>query len=208
MLAKTVMMKKNALTIVSSDLSIGEALEIMQKENLLSIPVVDGKTFMGSIEMHKIYEKFFQENEDKEVFLKDEKVKDFLKSDTPVIGATEEIENAVALLEKMNVSFVAVVDKEINKFLGILTHKAVFKQFTSVFGLNQGEKLSVIAYDVPGQVSKISKIVAENNGDIISFVVVNPNSVRDVKEIIIRVKTDNMREIKNKIKLAGFQVND
>lgn len=208
MLAKTIMMKKNMLTIVSPSLPIGEALKVMETEGLLSIPVVDGKSFKGSIEINKIYEKFFTGNEDKDTFLTNNKVEDFLRTDTPTIGANEEIENAVALLEKMNVSFVAVVDKEIDKFLGILTHKAVFKQFTNIFGLNQGDRLSVIAYDVPGQISKLSKIVAENHGDIISFVVINPNSVRDLKEIIIRVKANNMREIKNKISLAGFQVND
>lgn len=209
MLVKTVMMKSRVLTTVTSDTKLGEALKIMHDNNMASMPVIDGSTFKGSIEKSAIYENYFEsDNCDKEKFLTDNKVSDSIKTDMPVIGEDEEIENAVALLEKMNVSFVAVINKETNKFLGILTHKIVFKQFTELFGLNQGHRISVIAFDVPGQLSKLSNIVTENGGNIISLVVMNPESYLDNKEIIVRLTTDNITETVEAIKSAGFKIND
>lgn len=209
MLVKTVMMKSRVLTTVTSDTKLGEALKIMNDNNMASMPVVDGSTFKGSIEKSAIYESYFENNDnaDKDKFLTDNKVSDLIKKDMPVIGEAEEIENAVALLEKMNVSFVAVINKETNKFLGILTHKIVFKQFTELFGLNQGHRISVIAFDVPGQLSKLSNIVTENGGNIISLVVMNPESYIDNKEIIVRLTTDNINETVEAIKNAGFKIN-
>ena len=209
MLVKTVMMKSSVLTTVTSDTKLGEALKIMHDNNMASMPVIDGSEFKGAIEKSAIYEKYFEcDNCNKEKFLADNIVSDLIKTEIPVIGAYEEIENAVALLEKMNVSFVAVINKETNKFLGILTHKIVFKQFTELFGLNQGHRVSVIAFDVPGQLSKLSNIVTENGGNIISLVVLNPESYLDNKEIIIRLNTDNITETVEAIKSAGFKIND
>jgi len=50
------------------------------------------------------------------------------------------------------------------------------------------------------------KIITENKGDIISFVVIDPKSLTEVKEIIIRLKTANFDGIVSKVKDAGFKV--
>jgi len=89
---------------------------------------------------------------------------------------------------------------------GIVTHHGIFHQFTELFGLNKGKRLAVIAYDIPGQISKLSKIITENKGQIISFVVVDPKSITEVKEIVIRLSTDNIDEILEKVKEAGFKI--
>ncbi|WP_242850062.1 hypothetical protein [Clostridium polynesiense] len=95
---------------------------------------------------------------------------------------------------------------EFQDFKGILTHKAVFEQFTQVFGLNKGQRLAVIAFDVPGQISKLAIILTENNADVISFVVVDPRSVTDVKEIVVRMTTDKIDKITEEVKRAGFKI--
>ena len=89
---------------------------------------------------------------------------------------------------------------------GIVTHHAIFHQFTELFGLNKGRRLAVIAYDIQGQISKLSKIITENKGDIISFVVIDPKSLTEVKEIVVRLETDNYEDIVAKVKAAGFKV--
>ena len=55
-------------------------------------------------------------------------------------------------------------------------------------------------------VAKLSKIITENNGDIISFVVVDPKSITDVREIVIRVRTEDFQSIIEKVKQAGFKI--
>jgi acetoin utilization protein AcuB len=129
-----------------------------------------------------------------------------MNTDVPVIDQLETIEAAVDHLAKRNVPFVAVVDED-KVFNGILTHKAVFEQFVQVFGMNQGERLAILAFDIPGQLTKLSKIISDNGGDILSFVAVDPKSfVTDVKELVLRIKTNNMNKLVNKIKEAGFKV--
>ncbi|GFZ31204.1 hypothetical protein CSC2_17300 [Clostridium zeae] len=205
MLVKTIILPKKDLITVTSDTTIGRALEIMDQNKFLSIPVVDGEYFKGSIAQDIIYKFYFEKGADKKSLLEDFSVSHLLRKSIPKINLYEEVEKAVGLLEETHVSFVAVVD-EFDKFVGILTHHAVFEQYTNVFGLNKGERMAVTAYDVPGQISRLSKILTENQADIVSFVVIDPKSVTDVREIVVRMKTKNLDIIKDKVKAAGFKV--
>ncbi len=205
MLVKNIMLPKENLITVSPKVNIGKALDIINQNNFLSIPVVEGDKFYGIISKDRIYEFYYEKCEDKQCFLSDFSVETVMRTDIPTISPVEQVEKAVHFLEIMNISFVAVIDEN-NCLQGILTHRAVFEQFTQVFGLNKGERLAVMAYDVPGQISRLSKILSENNADIISFVVVDPKSVIDVREIVIRMRTDNIDIIKEKVKEVGFKI--
>lgn len=206
MVVNSIMLTKDNLITVSPKATIKEALDIIDQKNLLSIPVAENDKFFGAISKDRIYAFYFEKCADnKQCFLSDFKVENAMRTDIPVIHPMSEMEEAVHFLEKMNISFVAVVD-EFGTFKGILTHHAVFEQFTQLFGLNKGQRLAVIAFDIPGQISRLSKIITENHGDIISFVVVDPRSVTDVREIVMRVRTNNIENIAKKVKEAGFQV--
>ena len=63
-------------------------------------------------------------------------------------------------------------------FINLLKYLASYK----------GKRLAVIAYDIQGQISKLTNIITENKGNIISLVVVDPKSLTEVKEIIIRLR--------------------
>ncbi|WP_090040526.1 CBS domain-containing protein [Clostridium frigidicarnis] len=205
MLVKSIMLLEEKLITVTPKTSIGRALEIINENNFLSIPVVEGDKFYGTISKERIYAFYFEKCQDKQCFLSDFNVESVMLTNIPTIDLTSEVEEAVRILELRNIAFVAVVDSK-GVFQGILTHHAVFEQFTRVFGVNKGHRLAVIAYDVPGQISRLSKILSENNADIISFVVVDPNSVLEVKEIVIRMDTDNIELIKQKVSSAGFKI--
>lgn len=205
MLVKNIMLPKENLITVSPKANIGKALDIINENKFLSIPVVEGDKFYGAISKDRIYEFYYEKCEDKQCFLSDFSVETVMRTDIPTISQAEEVEKAVHFLEIMNIAFVAVVDEN-NDMQGILTHHAVFEQFTQVFGLNKGQRLAVMAYDIPGQISRLSKILSENNSDIISFVVVDPKSVIDVREIVIRMRTDNVQLIEEKVKEAGFKI--
>jgi acetoin utilization protein AcuB len=205
MLVNNVMLTRDKLITVSPKATIKEALETIDKNNFLSLPVADGNSFYGAISKDRIYAFYYEKCDDKHCFLSDFTVESVMRTDYPTIHPQEQVENAVYYLEKMNISFVAVVD-DYGTFKGILTHHAVFEQFTQLFGLNKGERLAVIAFDIPGQISRLSKIITENHGDIVSFVVVDPRSVTDVREIVMRIRTDNLEEIERKVKEAGFRL--
>jgi acetoin utilization protein AcuB len=205
MIVRSIMLSKDKLITVLPEDTIKTALEVIEKNNLLSVPVVVGKKFYGSISKDRIYEYYYEKCPDKTCLLDDFKVENVMRTDVPAIEPQENIEKAVHFLEIKNISFVAVVNIY-GEFEGIITHHAIFHEFTEVFGVNKGRRLAVIAFDIPGQVAKLTKIIYENNGNVISCVVVDPESVTDVREIVLRVKTDNYDLIVQKVKDAGFNV--
>lgn len=205
MFVKNLMLPKEKLITISPKETIKRALELIDENNFLSIPVAEDDKFYGSISKDRIYAFYFEKSVEKEYLLSDFKVENVMRTDVPTIHPLEQMEKAAHFLEVKNVAFVAVVD-EYNAFKGIITHHAIFHEFTELFGLNKGRRLAVIAYDIPGQLSKIARIISENGGDIISFVVVDPKSVTDVKEIVVRVRTENFQEILEKVKEAGFKI--
>ena len=205
MFVNNLMLSKDKLITVTPKITIGKALQIMDENNFLSIPVVEDNKFYGSISKERIYTYYYEKCVDKKCLLSDFVVENVMRTDVPVINPMQEVEEAAHFLETRSVSFVAVVDNNA-EFKGIVTHHAIFHQFTELFGLNKGKRLAVIAYDIQGQVSKLTKIITENKGDIISLVIVDPKSVTDVKEIVLRLDTDNYDDIVSKVKTAGFKV--
>lgn len=207
MFVKNLMVPKRDLVLVTPTDTIKKALEVIGKNNFLSIPVVDNNKFYGIISKEKIYTFFFEKGLERESLLTDFMVKDMIDTDVPVISAIEQIETAAHFLEIKNIAFVAVEDEK-GVFKGIITHRTIFHIFTELFGIDKGKRLSVIAYDIPGQISKLSRIISENNGDIISFVIADPEVITAVKEIIIRIRTENFENIQDKVIEAGFKIQD
>ncbi|AWZ49285.1 CBS domain-containing protein [Clostridiaceae bacterium 14S0207] len=205
MFVNNLMLSKEKLVTVTPKDSVKKALELIEEYKFLSIPVAEGDKFYGTISKERIYTFYFEKNLDKKNLLEEFLVENVMRVDVPKVDPMEQVEEASNYLATENTPFVAVIDSA-NEFKGIVTHNAVFKQFTELFGLNRGQRISVIAHDIPGQISKLSKIIIENNGDIISFVVVDPKSLTEVKEIVVRIKTENFNDILKKVKDAGFKV--
>ncbi|MGG7164560.1 CBS domain-containing protein [Clostridium ihumii] len=205
MFVSNLMLTREKLVTATPKMTIGEALELMEKNNFLSIPVADENKFLGAISKEKIYTYYYEKSVERKCLLSDFLVENVMRTDVPEIKPMEQIEEAAYYLETKNVSFLAVVDNT-GDFKGIVTHYAIFHQFTELFGLNKGHRLAVIAYEIPGQISKLSKIITENKGDIISFVVVDPKTKTDIKEIVVRLRAENFDDILSKIKSAGFKI--
>lgn len=205
MLVRALLVPFNELVYASSNDTLEEALDKINSQNFLSIPVVDDRKFVGVISKEKIYSTYFELGGDREDFLKINKVCDFVRKDIPILRVSDDIEKAAHTLEIYGIPFVAVED-EFGDFTGIITHHAIFKTFVEIFGMDKGKKLSVIAYDIPGQIEKLTDIISKMDGDIISFVVLDPKVKTDVKEIVIRIKTDRFVETVDAIRDAGFRV--
>ena len=60
MLVKAIMIPANQLQCISVDNSLKEALHIIDSNNLLSLPVVDGKKFVGVLSKQFVYETYFR----------------------------------------------------------------------------------------------------------------------------------------------------
>ncbi len=207
MYVNNIMVYKDSLTTVTPEDSAQFALDLIQKNNFLSIPIVEKNKFYGLISKEVIFEHCYKESKEKNqlVSVSEFKVSDVMVTDLPVAHHSDLIESAAHQLYVNKTPFVAVLDEN-DDFKGIITHKSIFKEFTEILGFNKGKRIAVTAYDIPGQILKLIKIITENKGDIISCVVEDPKSRLAVKEIVLRVETENYDHIVHKITSAGFKL--
>ena len=204
-LVKALMLQKEELITATPDDSLKIALNKINERNFLSIPVIYGKKFAGVISREKIFEEYFEIGGNREDYLSNTKIKKIIRTDIPSVKPQDEIETAAQALINYGVPFVAVINN-VNEFEGIITHFTIFKEFVSILGIDRGKRLSVIEYDIPGQIAKLTEIIARHGGDILSFVVLDPKIKTEVKEIVVRVKANNFAEIVNSVSKAGFRV--
>lgn len=205
MLVRALMLDKSRLITASPDESLKVALKKIEDNDFLSIPVVEGRTFLGLISKARIYEEYFKgDYADKESFIEKTTVRSIYRNIIPKVDPGDLIEKASKVLETFGIPFVAVINSR-GEFEGIVTHYAIFHTFGDIFGINEGHRIAVTAYDVPGQLARLTDIITKMGGDIISFTVVDPRAKLDVKEIVVRVRTPNIEKLTQRIKEAGFK---
>lgn len=206
MIVRALMLEESRLVTASPYENLKIALKKIEDNNFLSIPVVEGRTFLGIISKQKIYEEYFKgDYPDKESYIENATVRGIYRNIIPKVDPNDLVENASKVLETFGIPFVAVVNNR-GEFEGIVTHHAIFHAFSELFGLNEGHRIAVIAYDVPGQLAKLTDIITKLGGDIISFTVVDPEVKLDVKEIVIRLRIINIDKLTQVLRESGFKI--
>lgn len=207
MLIGPLMLPREQLTTVTLDDSLETALDRINQNNFLSIPVVQDEKFVGMISKGEIYEDYFIVGGDKHTYIKDTRVRALIRAGIPTLQPDDEIEKAARTLELYGMPFLAVVDEEEN-FLGIITHYTIFKEFSEIMGIDKGKRLSIYIKNVPGQVARVSEILAKNKADLISFVVADSTLGDDIKQIIARVYCFTMPQLLEDLKRSGYEVEE
>jgi len=201
------MLPREQLTTVTLDDSLETALDRINENNFLSIPVVQDEKFVGMISKGEIYEDYFIVGGDKHTYIKETRVRALIRAGIPTLLPNDEIEKAARTLELYGMPFLAVVDEEEN-FLGIITHHTIFKEFSEIMGIDKGKRLSIYIKNVPGQVARVSEILAKNKADLISFVVADSTMGEDIKQIIARVYCFTMPQLLEDLKKCGYEVGE
>lgn len=205
MYVKNHMLPKEKLTVVYVEESIGSALEKINKGDFLSLPVFDGEIFKGILMKEAIYRHYFETGcMDKNQFMEEVKVKDLYIDEFKSIMENELIENASYLLNEFRTPFLPVFNTN-KKFIGILTHTAIFNAFSEIFGFGKGTRIMVNLFDIPGQISKLTEVIRKENVNILNLAVMDAK-VLDVYKVVIRVDTDDVGDLVDKIAKAGFKV--
>ncbi|ADZ84216.1 CBS domain-containing protein [Cellulosilyticum sp. ST5] len=202
MLIKNIMIPVSDLTTLRMTHTAKEALEVIDSKALLSLPVVDGKQFVGIISKRYILEEYFNSEEDKATFLK-RPISDFMKTKIQCLSSEDLVEEPIKLLCNRNIQFIPVVD-EAGHFAGIVTHKAVFATFKNALGIGY-TRLAITTPDVKGRLAKLTELIAREKGNIISIVQLDPE-VMHLKELIIRVEAENVQKLVKVLNENGFTV--
>ena len=199
MISLSFILPKEKLTLIDSHMILKEALDLIEHNNFLSLPVTKEDAFLGVISKERILSCMMEDCTEETI------VEAIARQDIPQIQVSEEMEDAASLLAETNTPFVAVINDQ-NQFLGIITHKTIFNHYIRIFGFNKGHKLIVTTYDTPGRLALLTDVITKSGGNIISLLVDNPNVSFNLVKIILRVESDNLSKLKENIEDAGFSI--
>lgn len=204
MLVKAIMIPFSQLQCLSIDNTIEEALNIIEENRLLSLPVVDGKQFVGVLSKEHIYEEYFKNFEalSKLDFL-NKKVKELVKTKIMNINQELPIEDAAAIFITSKYRFIPIVDNK-NHLLGIVTHQSIFKQYQKIFG-DRVNVLTIYTSNFKGTIAKMTDTIAKAGGNIKNIVQMDTN-VMNLQEIYLSIDCEDFDKVVMALKKNGYNV--
>ena len=166
-------MTRNPIT-ASEDMSVVEASELMKKEKVHRLPVIDeNKNLLGIItEKDILYASPSPVStlsiHEMAYLLSKLTVKKLMSKNVVTISRDTTIEEAARLMVNQDLSCLPVVEN--GKLIGIVSKSDLFKILLELFGARHvGLRLSFLVEDKPGTIASITKAIADNGLDIISF---------------------------------------
>ena len=167
-------MTRNPVT-ASPDMSIGEASDLMKREKVHRLPVLDkDKNLVGVITEKDILHASPSPASSLSIhemayLLSKLTVKKLMTKDPVTITEDTPVEEAARLMSDQDLSCLPVV-KDGKKLVGIVTKSDMFRILLELFGARHyGVRMSFLVEDKPGTIAKISAALAEKGLDIVSF---------------------------------------
>lgn len=202
---RAIMTPVNKLIVLSTTDTAQKALDLIEENGFLSLPVAEERKFVGFLSKQFIYETYFKEEHvDLKAFLQ-KPVKEFIHNRVECVKADLLVEEAAEIFFHNKVRFLPVVN-DLDEFLGILTQKSLFGVITKVYGLKD-PKLSILTDDFKGTLAKIAEIISKNGGNITNIALFD-TEVMGIQEISIRITGQDVNVIAKKLEDKGFKVRE
>lgn len=205
MLIRSIIMPANKLITLSTKDTAQKAIQTIEENGFLSLPVFGDNKFAGFLSKQYIYDEFFKSGETDYNKFFQKPVAEFITTPLEAVKDSTPVEEAAEIFFKSKVRFLPVVDND-DRFLGILTQKVLFDVIIKVFGLKDA-KLVILASDFSGVIAKISEIIYKNGANITNIVQMD-TGVMEIKEISIRLEGNDLEKIVEKLKNNGIKVRE
>ncbi|MDO4799459.1 MAG: CBS domain-containing protein [Bacillota bacterium] len=203
MLVKVIMTPVEKLTVLHLTDTAQHAVDLISKNNFLSLPVVDGKKYAGYLSKQFIYDQYFEGNNGTiQDFLK-KPVSDFVRAKVEPVTVDTPVEQAAHIFFTNKLRFIPVTDKD-NNLVGIVTQNALFGIITKTYGLKD-PKVSIYTDNFSGVLSKIADTIAKSGGNITNIAQLD-TEVMGIQEIHIRFKANDVDKIVRKLEERGYKV--
>jgi acetoin utilization protein AcuB len=200
-------MSINPVTIGPED-SVGHALELMDNHSIRRLPVLQNGKIVGlvtnqdllkaspspatSLSIHEInylYPKI--------------KIKEVMTKDIVSVTPDTVIEQAAVIMRENKIGTLLVEQQ--GKLMGLITESDLFKAFIDVFGFDySGARLAIAVEDDIGVLGKIAETISSMGINIISVVVVRKSE--GGANLILRLKTDDVEDIRAKLEDKGYKI--
>lgn len=205
MRVRAIMTPVKDLKVLRPDDTAKMAIDLIEKNGFLSLPIADDQKFIGYLSKQYIYDRYFQEdNGDIEKFL-EKPVSTFVHNRINPVKPDLFIEEAADIFFKNKIRFIPVVDER-DAFVGIVTQNALFGILTKVYGLLD-PKISILTDDFKGVLSKIADTISKNDGNITNIALLD-TEVMGIQEISIRLEGKDIDRIVKKLEEKGFKVRE
>ncbi|OQY33185.1 MAG: hypothetical protein B6241_08775 [Spirochaetaceae bacterium 4572_59] len=166
-------MTTNPVT-VHSDTPVNEARDIMKKEKIHRLPVVDKHDhLMGIVTEKDILYASPSPATSLDVYeiaslLNKLKVHSVMTKEVISIDVETPIEDAARIMSDNNIGGLPIMEENI--LVGIITESDLFKVFIELFGAREkGTRLTLLMPEKHGELAAVSSAIANAGGDIISF---------------------------------------
>ena len=205
MLIRSLLVPANKLTTLDLNDTVKSAIDIIEKNGFLSLPVTDADKFIGFLSKQYVYEQFFKSGEKDFDTFTQKSVSKFAYMKVEPVKDTLYIEEAADIFLKNQVRFLPVIN-DFGVFLGIVTQKSLFHVITKVYGLEDA-KLVIHSDDFAGTLSKISDIIYKHGANITNIAQMD-TEVMGIQEISIRLVGDNLDKLSDKLQAKGIKVKE
>lgn len=183
---------------ITEDVSIQEAIKIMQINSIRHLPVVGTENILKG---------FITLNDSKlgliPSMLGDVTLKDLMVANPVTVGPEDDIETAAQLIYHHKIGGMPVVSGE--KLVGIITETDILGAFIDMMGILSGtSRLDVVIGDKPNALETVLNIIEKNGGDVINA---GRTGQRTGKKIFyFRLGRCNTRLIRKALEKSGFEV--
>ncbi|AYW47153.1 hypothetical protein C7K38_01445 [Tetragenococcus osmophilus] len=182
-------MTPNVVTI-NPDTRVTEAVDLMEKHDFHSLPVVKNNSFVGLVTEDLIKNKTSSAATSLSIYelnylLDKTTVKEIMEQEAPTALQDLQIEEAAILMVDKNITVLPIIDEDKN-VNGIITYKDIFRALIELSGYQSGGDRLIIEIDEDkvGVLDNITSILAYENISISHIFV---NRIEDRIEITIQI---------------------
>jgi acetoin utilization protein AcuB len=186
------------LITINPQAKIIDALNLLHQNSIRHLPVVDGDVFAG----------FITEAEIRQVLLlpggNDITVSEVMNKNPVTIGPEENMEEAAKLIYHYKTGGLPVIEN--GKLVGLITVGDILAGFIEIMGVLQASsRIDVILGDNPEAFEKVSRIIKQKGGEIIS-VGMGDTPDKKKKFYFFRLKKCSVDPIAQSLTGSGYEV--
>jgi acetoin utilization protein AcuB len=202
-------MTRNVVT-VAKDVSVLHVRNLLREKDINQVPVVDGKKLIGVITDGDIRENSASPASTLSVhelnyLLSEMKAGDIMTRNPVTVSPETPVEEAAKILNEKGIGCLPVVSSD--ELVGIITTCDMLNVLLEVMGV--GTPSSRIEISIPGDMGEICNIAGIVKGlglSIISMVSTLNQNDPATRLTVLRVNTDDIRELCKALRGAGYKV--
>jgi acetoin utilization protein AcuB len=196
---------------VSPDKSVSEARELMDREKISCLPVLDrngvlvGITTMADIRKASPTDATTLDRYEINYLLAKVRVEKVMEKHVITVDEDEVVEEAARIMADRNISCLPVMQAGGGTplLVGIVTRSDLFRVLIDAFGTRvPGVRLSLQVKDIPGQLARLTEAITAKGGNIISLLVGSGDDSTHRREVI-RIANIPLEDVKEAVKSLG-----